>query len=287
MDDDIRELIKAPQAELFGWPVPLLDELAGLSRAAYDHRLDLEAWRRRDRELRDSMPPLADPDAVTLLHRRVTEAWREARHGSSDSADAEALLTLMGRLRYLTESAPTDTELWTELAGLTRERREYSHHDQLNRSFARRAELIRGWLADSARFDAVSGLEWSVVAQHRWIVTQLGAIPTYVDEARRLALADPANATSARAGAGIRGHDGMPPALAEAERRQAMLHASFEVLLAETWNREGYEEVSNGVAALWSHPTTRLLLTEVTAEGWPPHLAALDPPDGSPPSQLV
>ncbi|MDT3440272.1 MULTISPECIES: hypothetical protein [unclassified Pseudofrankia] len=277
MDDDIRELIKAPPAYLFGWPVPLIDEIGGLSRAAYDGRIDLDEWRRRDRDLRASMPPLASPGMVSAMHRRVTEAWREARRGSSDTADAEALLTMMGRLRYLTEPAPTDAELFHELAGITRQLREYSQHDNLNRSLGRRAELIRGWLATSPEYDLASGLEWSVVGRYRWVSTSLGAVPTYVDEARRLALTDAGNAEKAAVSAGIRGHHELPPEIAAAEIRQAMLYSSFAVLLEEAWRREGYEELGDGLAALWNRPATRRLLMTVTADGWPRRLAAYDP----------
>jgi hypothetical protein len=279
VDDDIRELIKAPLAYLFGWPVPLLDEIGTLQRTAYDGRLDLEGWRRRDRELRDSMPPVSEVDAVAVmaLHRRVTEAWREARRGGGDSADAEALLTLMGRLRYITEPTPTDAALFHELAGLTRQLREYSTHDNLNRSLGRRADLIRTWLADSPEFDLVSGLEWSLVGRYRWVSTSLGAVPAYVDEARRLALLDPANADKARASAGIRGHDGVPPAITAAETRQAMLYSSFGLLLDETWHRESFEDLGDALANLWNRPATRRLLMEMTAEGWPRVFAAFDP----------
>ncbi|MBX6391586.1 MAG: hypothetical protein IRZ08_21795 [Frankia sp.] len=278
MDDDIRELISAPQAYLFGWPVPLLDEIGNLARAAYEGRIDLATWRRRDQELRGSMPPHLDPDAIVALHRRVTAAWREARRpGSADGAAAEALLTLMGRLRYLTEAAPSDADLWSELAGLTRQLREYSQHDNLNRSFARRAELIRGWLASSTEFDVVSGLPWDLVGRHRWITTMLGAVPTYVDEARRRALLDPANAEQVRAGASIRGHDGVPPAIAAAEVRQHLLYSAFGILLEETWRRDGYAEIGHDIAALWNKPATRRLLMEITADGWPPQYAAFDP----------
>ncbi|ONH27173.1 hypothetical protein [Pseudofrankia asymbiotica] len=277
MDDDIRELIKAPPAYLFGWPVPLIDEIGGLSRAAYDGRIDLDEWRRRDRDLRAPMPPLASPGMVTAMHRRVTEAWREARRGSSDTADAEALLTMMGRLRYLTEPAPTDAELFHELAGITRQLREYSPHDNLNRSLGRRAELIRGWLAASPEYDLASGLEWSVVGRYRWVSTSLGAVPAYVDEARRLALTDPGNAEKVAASAGVRGHDGVPPEIAAAEIRQAMLYSSFAVLLEEAWRREGHEELGDAVAALWNRPATRRLLMTVTADGWPRRFAAYDP----------
>ncbi len=277
VDDDIRELIKAPPAYLFGWPVPLIDEIGNLSRAAYDGQIDLDEWRRRDRDLRSSMPPLASPGMVTAMHRRVTEAWREARRGSSDTADAETLLTMMGRLRYLTETAPTDAELFHELAGLTRQLREFSPHDNLNRSLGRRAELIRGWLTASPEYDLVSGLEWSVVGRHRWVSTSLGAVPTYVDEARRLALTDPANAEKVAASAAIRGHDGVAPEIAAAEIRQVMLYSSFAVLLEETWRREGYEDLGDGLAELWNRPATRRLLMTVTADGWPRGLATYDP----------
>jgi len=277
VDDDIRELIKAPPAYLFGWPVPLIDEVGSLSRAAYDGRIDLDEWRRRDRDLRAPMPPLASPGLVTALHRRVTEAWREARRGSSDSADAEALLTMMGRLRYLTEAAPTDAELFHELSGITRQLREYSQHDNLNRSLGRRAELIRAWLATSPEFDLASGLEWSVVGRYRWVSTSLGAVPTFVDEARRLALTDPANAQQAAAGASIRGYDGLPPEVAAAETRQAMLYSSFAILLDETWRRDGYQDVGDTIAELWNRPATRRLLMSVTAGGWPRVYAVFDP----------
>ncbi|WP_307875203.1 hypothetical protein [Frankia nepalensis] len=279
MDDDIRELVRAQPAYLFGWPVPLLDEIGALSRAAYDGQIDLDGWRRHDSDLRAAMPPVTvvDAAAVTALHRRVTEAWREARRGAADSADAEGLLTLMGRLRYITEAAPTDATLFHELAGITRQLREYSQHDNLNRSFARRAELIRGWLVTSPEYDLVSGLEWAVVGRHRWVSTPLGAVPTFVDEARRLALTDPANAEKAKASAGIRGHDGVPPAIAAAETRQAMLSSSFAILLEETWRRPGYEDLGESLAATWNRPATRRLLLEVTADGWPRAFATFDP----------
>jgi hypothetical protein len=277
VDDDIRELIKAPPAFLFGWPVPLLDEIGDLQRAAYDGLIDLDTWRRRDSELRAGMPPLASIGLVQAMHRRVTEAWRQARRGAADSSDAETLLTLMGRLRYLTETAPTDAELFHELAGVTRQLREYSQHDNLNRSFSRRADLIRGWLATSPEYDVVSGLDWATVGRYRWISTALGAVPTYVDEARRLALLDPANAERAQASAGIRGHEGVPPAIAAAQTHQAMLYSSFAVLLEETWRRDGFEDLGDALAAAWNRPATRRLLVEVTAPGWPRVFATFDP----------
>lgn len=277
MDDDIRELLKAPPAYLFGWPIPLIDELGLLSRAAYDGRIGLDEWRRRDQELRASMPPLASPGMVTAMHRRVTEAWREARRGSSDTAAAETLLTMMGRLRYLTELAPTDAELFHELGGLTRQLRGLSPQDNLSRSLGRRAELIRNWLATSGEFDLVSGLEWAVVGRYRWVSTPLGAVPTYVDEARRLALTDPANAAKSAASAGIRGHEGVPPQIAAAETRQAMLYSSFAVLLEETAARDGFEELGDALAAVWNRPATRRLLMTATAGGWPWIFATYDP----------
>lgn len=277
MDDDIRELIKAPPAYLFGWPVPLLDEIGDLQRAAYDGRIDLDTWRRRDGELRAGMPPVASVGLVQAMHRRVTEAWREARRGSSDSADAETLLTLMGRLRYLTETAPSDAALFHELLGVTRQLREYSQHDNLNRSFSRRADLIRGWLARSPDYDLTSGLTWATLGRYRWLSTSLGAVPTYVDEARRLALLDPANAQQVAASAGIRGHDGVPPAIAAAETLQATLYSSFAVLLEASWQRDGFEELGDAVAAVWNRPATRRLLIELTSAGWPRVYATFDP----------
>jgi len=277
VDDDIRELVKAPPAFLFGWPVPLLDEIGELQRAAYDGRIDLETWRRRDGELRAHMPPLASVGLVQAMHRRVTEAWREARRGSADSSDAETLLTLMGRLRYLTATAPTDSELFHELASVTLQLREYSEHDNLNRSFSRRADLIRGWLATSPEYDLVSGLEWATIGRYRWVSTALGAVPAFVDEARRVALLDPANAQAAAASAGIRGHDGVPPEIAAAEARQALLYSSFAVLLEETWQRDGFEELGDALAAVWNRASTRRLLLEITTAGWPPVYASFDP----------
>jgi hypothetical protein len=277
VDDDIRELVKAPPAYLFGWPVPLLDEIGGLQRAAYDGRIDLDTWRRRDSELRVGMPPVASVGLVQAMHRRVTEAWREARRGGTDSADAETLLTLMGRLRYLTETAPTDAALFHELLGVTRQLREYSQHDNLNRSFSRRADLIRGWLARSPDYDLTSGLTWATIGRYRWVSTSLGGVPTYVDEARRLALLDPANAQQTTASSGVRGHDGVPPEIAAAETRQAMLYSSFAVLLEATWQRESFDELGDGIAALWNRPATRRLLIELTSAGWPRVYATFDP----------
>jgi hypothetical protein len=69
----------------------------------------------------------------------------------------------------------------------------------------------------------------------------------------------------------------LPPEIAAAETRQAMLYSSFAVLLEATWQRESFDELGDGIAALWNRPATRRLLIELTSTGWPRVYATFDP----------
>src|SRR6266496_608211 len=87
--DDLDVLASDEVTELFGWPVTLLDELADLRQLARHRTIDIEEWRRRDKELRDARP---GPHPLTSFPRCVVEA---AGRGDQDAAVlAEQVLRL-------------------------------------------------------------------------------------------------------------------------------------------------------------------------------------------------
>ncbi|MCU1687446.1 MAG: hypothetical protein JWQ81_8185 [Amycolatopsis sp.] len=107
---------------------------------------------------------------------------------------------LLRRLAAL-NSAPTDEDLWRELAEVLKslDDPEFTRGSLRDKLRARR-ERIALWLTRSGSgVDAVSGLPWSEIARYRVVEDpDFGPVPQYVGSARQLAIRDASEHEHAR-----------------------------------------------------------------------------------------
>src|ERR1700722_8164594 len=92
--------------ELFGWPVPLLDDIRALQELVDAGQLGIEEWRQRDAELRASGPSRFPRDQAAAAHKAAVQAWIDAGPRANDKRRRMQLLAT--RLRALLYPAPDD-----------------------------------------------------------------------------------------------------------------------------------------------------------------------------------
>lgn len=282
MDDAIRPLLERSTGELFGWPTSLLDELWKLRQAAYTDSLSIHEWRRRDAALRSTVTTVTPADRAQLeaLHEKVTQAlYGNPRFNTEDHA---ALSLLQRRLLAARSPAPDDDELREELRTVVRRLRGHQLTPEARALFEQRRQRLRRWLSTSPDYDVVTGLPWALLGRYRWTVhPALGLVPTYLDEARRLAVDDPANAAAVAAARDLH-EDGLRSRLSSGMTRQHSLVESFVLVADAARESAEFTVVADRLARLWNEQTTLGLLLQITAPGWPGFLAALPPPARTP-----
>jgi hypothetical protein len=97
--------------ELWGWPVEVLDQLLELRQQAWRGEISLEECREQDAVIRSGLPDVDTDEVDDFQTEFAVNGPREV--------SAEARRQLTGRLTALVHPAPTDEELWDELAART------------------------------------------------------------------------------------------------------------------------------------------------------------------------
>jgi hypothetical protein len=133
---DARSLLEAEA--LFGWPIGTIDELAELSRQAYEDEISYLDWRSRDRELRAPLPPLSDQELNALASLQTELIRSEADYGT--------FFLLDHRLGAMREPAPDSAELLLRISYL--KDRAKSADPELRVCVNKRIEQFSRWLRE-------------------------------------------------------------------------------------------------------------------------------------------
>ncbi|MCW6003496.1 hypothetical protein K1W54_02700 [Micromonospora sp. CPCC 205371] len=249
--------------ELWGWPVDVLERLLDLRQRAGNGEISLEDWREQDAAVRAAMPAV-DLDEVRQFEDRWVEEW--VIKGLDDEGER-----LTGRLTALTSPAPSNEQLWGNLARMHEALADRRQDRRRRELYESHRDRIVAWLTwPSGDIDAETGLPWPQVAQYRIIDDpDLGPVPQYVDSARRLAEKHATTEDRERAEM-VRDRS--------ANRRLAASRAKLEQNRL-TWLpdllHDGIEEDATmrpllaDLAHIWGDPRVQRLLIAETSHGWP------------------
>lgn len=258
---DIRQAAEAN--ELWGWPVEVLDRLLDLRQRAWRGAVSIEDWRQQDAAARAGQPIVDVKEAKELQH--------EVLVGPDTGVSEEASHRLVGRLTALTHPAPSDEELWDELASGIEILSDSPSDRQLSEIHRRHQERIVTWLTrPGSAIDPVSGLSWSRIGRFRVVQDpELGPVPQYVHTARKLADEDADELERRRAG-WVR-EPGYPSKLTApvAELQQSQLTWLPELLLHAADSEEQLRPLADQLRLVWTDPRTQRILMRETAAGWP------------------
>jgi hypothetical protein len=252
-------------AELWGWPTDVLDRLLELRKQAGRGEISIEEWREQDAAQRVGMPAI---DA-----NEVREFQVDVVLDRLDSS--EAARQLVGRLTALAHQAPTDEELWGELAAIRENIAESKRDRRLSETLQDHRQRIVTWLTrPGSGIDPVSGLPWSQVARYRAVdLPGFGAVPQSVESARRLAVTDASDADRQRAHLLIETPERQPVAELAAELEQQRLTWLPRLILDAVDDDESLRPLLQDLTNIWADPRLQRLLFAETARGWP---AAVD-----------
>lgn len=272
-DDDLTALASDQVTELFGWPVKLLDELGELRALARRGEIDIEEWRRRDRELRNAGPGQYPRDQIMTAFDAACDrslAARRERAGDHDQIDR-----LVTRLKAALDGAPDDDQLCRELEQLDVMLDQRLGHE-VRAVLEKDRELVVWWLTSGTAFDRVTGLPWDYLGRYRWLTDAvLGLVPAPVDVARGKALAEAPEEISQLARRLC--PDARPDPLAMGALEQHAL-TWFPHCVVEAAGRgdQDADAVADQVLQLWQAPETQRFLLRQTARGWPENLHVPD-----------
>jgi hypothetical protein len=250
-------------SELWGWPVEVLDRLLDLRQRARRGAVSIEDWRREDAAARTATP------AVDVT--QVRELQHEVLVGPDAGISDEARDQLVGRLTVLMHPAPSDAELWDELADGAETQGDSPFDRRLREIHKRHRERVVTWLTrPGSGIDPMSGLSWSRIARFRVVQSpELGPVPQYVHTARRLAEEDADELERQRAGWVC--DPGGPSQLtaAVAELQQSQLTWLPDLLRGAADSQEQLRPLADQLRQIWMDPRTQRVLMQETAAGWP------------------
>jgi hypothetical protein len=252
--------------ELWGWPIDVLDRLLELRRQAGRGEISIEEWRELDAAQHVGMPAI-DVNEVTEFQTEVV-----VDHLDSSKAAPQ----LVGRLSVLAHQAPTDEELWDELAANRDHIAESKRDRRLRETLQNRRQRIIAWLTrPGSGIDPVTGLSWSQVARYRVVdLPGIGAVPQSVESARRLAVTEASDAERQRAHLLVETPERQPVAELAAELEQQRLTWLPRLILDAVDDDESLRPLLENLTNIWADPRVQRLLFAETARGWPP--AAVD-----------
>ncbi|GDY34103.1 hypothetical protein GTS_57360 [Gandjariella thermophila] len=217
--------------ELWGWPVDVLDRLLELRQQAWKGAIPLEEWREGDAALRAGQPAV-DKDEVEEFQQELMV------NGPADLPREESG-RLVGRLTALANRAPSDEQLWEELATVAKVLADRKRSSRLAATYHAARERIVTWLTrPGGGIDPVTGLPWSQIARYRIVDDpDLGRVPQYVDAARQLAKADASDEERARAEMLVETTRWQQIAGPMAELNQRYLTWFPRLILSDLWSR--------------------------------------------------
>ena len=262
--------------ELWGWPVEVLDQLLELRQQAWRGEISLDQWREQDAVIRTGQPDVDTAEVDDLQTEFAVNGPRDV--------STEARRRLAGRLTALAHPAPTDEELWDELAEIRKELadRKLDHRTQK----ILRDDRIRfaHWLVrPGSDLDPVTGLPWSRVARYRVVHdVELGSIPQSVHAARTLAVRDAPAEESERADMireALHPQDGLATAIDDLMQTQVSWLP--RLLLDVSRDDDELRPLLDDLVRVWSDPRVQRLLIEQTAREWPAPFDT-NPPDPTP-----
>jgi hypothetical protein len=281
---DLDALASEHVAELFGWPVRLLDEIRELSERAYSVGIEIEDWRQRDASLRAGGPVHYPREEMQDARDAALDAWVSTPAGEEDPT-GQRMLRLAERLGAALDGAPDDDGLREQLRRiddlLTRER-----HPQMEAGLREHRHLVAEWLAASAQLDKQTGLPWDYLARYRWLPDPvLGQVPAYLELARQRALTEAPEET-ARLARQVR-PDAQPDPIVLSELLQHTL-TYFPSRIIEAASRGDSDAVAicRQLLNLWQAPETQRFMLRETAQGWPEALQCLGLSAGTTPGTL-
>ncbi|WP_137817000.1 hypothetical protein [Gandjariella thermophila] len=146
---------------------------------------------------------------------------------------------LVGRLTALANRAPSDEQLWEELATVAKVLADRKRSSRLAATYHAARERIVTWLTrPGGGIDPVTGLPWSQIARYRIVDDpDLGRVPQYVDAARQLAKADASDEERARAEMLVETTRWQQIAGPMAELNQRYLTWFPRLILSDLWSR--------------------------------------------------
>lgn len=263
---DLAALADDQVAELFGWPVSLLDDIRALQDLADSGQLDITEWRNRDAELRACGPADLPGAQVEAAHKAAVQAWIDASPRDNDKRRRMQLLS--GRLRAILHPAPDDQGLRDQLARydeLLRGERDRHVRERLRI----RQRLLAHWLTASDDYDPVTGLPWEFLYRYRWLPDPvLGRVPVYLGVARTAALAE-APDDVARLARQLR-PDGRSGFSAVPDELDQYALTAFPRRLIESAAPDAeHRAIADQLLHLWQAPATQDFLLTETSRGWP------------------
>jgi hypothetical protein len=252
--------------ELFGWPVPLLDDIGALQELADTGQLGIEEWRRRDVELRASGPSSFPRDQAEAAHKAAVQAWIDAGPRANDKRRRMQLLAT--RLRALLYPAPDDQALRDQLARYDEMLSAERDRNVRERLRIRQRQLAH-WLVANDAYDRVTGLPWDYLLRYRWLPDPvLGRVPAYLGVARTAALAGAPEET-ARLARQLRleGRSGFCAITDELD--QDALTAFPRHLIEAAARNHDYQDLATQIRRLWQAPAMQAFLLQETSRSWP------------------
>lgn len=274
--DELVALAGDGVSELFGWPVPLLDEIRGLSELANKSEIWINEWRRRDAELRARGPQVFDRDQVESNARAAQRVWLDDL--VDDLELQRKLFRLERRLWAALRAAPNDDDLRARLERIDDLLADPDRRDE-KAEWQRRRELVTHWLAapDLSMIDDVSGLPWEYLAEYRWLPDPiLGRVPAYLGIARKHAQANALEDMVHRARTLLPDAEHNLAAASELSQMALTRLPSLVIEMASDGDHDAQALIGH-VRQLWDDPAMRRLLLRETAAGWPPHLRDTEP----------
>ncbi|MGW4521134.1 hypothetical protein [Amycolatopsis sp. NPDC004378] len=248
--------------ELWGWPVEVLDQLWQLRSRAQHGELSLEQWREQDAALRPGHPRV---DVEEVSEFRLSCLMDLPADVPRDARDR-----LLHRMMVLTVPAPTDEDLWQELAEIVESMSDPDfRRADLQRKLGARRDTVRSWLArPGSGVDMLSGLPWATIARYRVVEDPvLGPVPQYVDSARKMALSEASEDERRRAALFVDDRDRrMDEAMADFNR--AGLLGLVDLLKDAAVGDDELKPAFAKQVDIWRDPLVQGLLMRETSHGW-------------------
>lgn len=253
--------------ELWGWPVAVLDHLRELRRQAWGGEISLEEWRERDAASRAGLPGL-DLDQIKQFQDRWIEEWVRTITGDRDEDSSDQL---MRRLTALLDPAPTDEQLWDELAEACRALADPKHERRLEEAYRRKRARIAEWLTrPGSGIDRVTGLPWVQVMRYRIVDDPgVGPVPQYVELSRNRAEDNAAVEDRQRAEMVRETADWRRLAVPMAKLHAHQMTWLPRLLCDAAEDDADLQPLLADLRRIWTNPAVQRLLLDETARGWP------------------